>query len=734
MTEADHDDFLFLQEDEPEQEIQHTEFWDVLIVDDDSEIHSVTQLALSGVLFWDKPLRFSHAYSGKEAIDFLSKNHNIAVVLLDVVMESDDAGLNAVKHIRETLKNNNIRIILRTGQPGYAPEEQVIREYDINDYKTKTELTRSKLVTSLVAAIRSYEQLRQLELQSLGLEKVISASKSILGITDIHDFSNAVVTQLGDILDCPALGVLCAKTNNELLILGGSSEYQGSVGLGIEQLDNGRAIHQIQNCITHRKLQITEFDITFILNANEQQSAVFLELTNPPSQAQLQFAEIFLTNVDVGFDNIKLFNSLRNSAFKDALTGLSNRTDFVDKVSTYATEQGQSNRLFLIDISQFSDINNGLGQDIGNLLLKSVVTRLQEELPDASLLSRIGADVFAVVIDKSLLEPERLNELLNVPLRAGEHLLPIDFTFGICDGEHFNKSGLQTLKSAYIALNLAKTKSQNNYEFYLPEMEEKMTWRLGIIRQLRQDFADNKLKVWYQPQIDFKNLKMIGCEALLRWPASDGSFISPAVFVPLAEDAGMIVEIGQWVLEKACMQQKQLESEGYRVRMAVNVSVPQFRNPNYVQQVKDTLDKYGVDPSCLELEVTESVVMDDPQAVINVLTELKDYGIEIAIDDFGTGFSSLSYLQKLPISRIKIDRAFVKDIPEKDAGAIAELIVSLGKKMNLKTIAEGIETQDQANYLINLGCDEAQGFMYSKPLPAQELIEFVKCNGINLDS
>lgn len=730
MTEADRDDFLFLQEDEPEQEIQYTEFWDVLIVDDDSEIHSVTQLALSGVLFWDKPLRFSHAYSGKEAIDFLSENPNIAVVLLDVVMETDDAGLIAVKHIRETLNNNNIRIILRTGQPGYAPEEQVIREYDINDYKTKTELTRSKLVTSLVAAIRSYEQLCQLDQQSLGLEKVISASKSILGITDIHDFSNAVVKQLADILACPALGVLCAKTDNELLVLGGSAEYQCSIGLGIEQLDNGRAIHQIQNSLIQKKLQITEFDITFILNANEQQSAVFIELLAPPSQAQLQFSKIFLTNVDVGFDNIKLFNNLRNSAFKDALTGLSNRTDFVEKVATYATKRGQSSRLFLIDISQFSDINNGLGQDIGNLLLKSVVTRLEDELPHATLLSRIGADVFAVVIEKSLLEPERLNELLHAPLRAGEHLLPIDFTFGICNGEHFNKSGLQTLKSAYIALNLAKAKSQNNYEFYLPEMEEKMIWRLGIIRQLRQDFADNKLKVWYQPQINFKNLKMIGCEALLRWPSSDGTFISPAIFVPLAEDAGLIVEIGQWVLEQACMQQKELESQGYRIRMAVNVSVPQFRNPNYVQQVKSTLDKYGVNPSCLELEVTESVVMDDPQAVINVLSELKDYGIEIAIDDFGTGFSSLSYLQKLPISHIKIDRAFVKDIPEKDAGAIAELIVSLGKKMNLKTIAEGIETQEQADYLINLGCDEAQGFMYSKPLQTQELTQFVMCNCI----
>ena len=294
MTEADRDDFLFLQEDEPEQEIQHTEFWDVLIVDDDSEIHSVTQLALSGVLFWDKPLRFSHAYSGKEAIEFLSENQNIAVVLLDVVMETDDAGLNAVKHIRENLKNNNIRIILRTGQPGYAPEEQVIREYDINDYKTKTELTRSKLVTSLVAAIRSYEQLRQLEQQSLGLEKVISASKSILGITDIHDFSNAVVNQLADILTCPALGVLCAKIDDDLTVLGGSAEYHDSIGLGIAQLDNGRAIHQIQNCLAQRKLQITEFDITFILNANDQQSAVFLELLSPPTQAQLQFSEIFL--------------------------------------------------------------------------------------------------------------------------------------------------------------------------------------------------------------------------------------------------------------------------------------------------------------------------------------------------------------------------------------------------------------------------------------------------------
>ena len=194
----------------------------------------------------------------------------------------------------------------------------------------------------------------------------------------------------------------------------------------------------------------------------------------------------------------------------------------------------------------------------------------------------------------------------------------------------------------------------------------------------------------------------------------------------MAEDAGLIVDIGQWVLEQACMQQKRLEAMGFAISIAVNVSVPQFKVKGYAQQVKDTLIKYDVKPQFIELEVTESVVMDELANVITTLKELKEFGIEIAIDDFGTGFSSLSYLQKLPLDRLKIDRDFIKDLPGQDCQAIAALIISLGARLGLKTIAEGVETQAQADYLAQLGCDEVQGFMYAKPMPEKELITYLQ--------
>ncbi|GAA75744.1 hypothetical protein P20480_2215 [Pseudoalteromonas sp. BSi20480] len=261
--------------------------------------------------------------------------------------------------------------------------------------------------------------------------------------------------------------------------------------------------------------------------------------------------------------------------------------------------------------------------------------------------------------------------------------------------------------------------------YYSIDMQEKMEWRLGLIRQLRHDFARGKLEVWYQPQLSFDDLSLIGCEALLRWPLENGTYISPAVFIPLAEDAGLIVDIGQWVLEQACQQQKRLENEGTEICIAVNVSVPQFKVKGYAQTVKNTLLKYGVDPKNIELEVTESVVMDELETVINTLRELKALGIEVAIDDFGTGFSSLSYIQSLPIDRLKIDRSFIKDLNNGDTGAVAGLVISLGAKLGLKTIAEGVETQEQAKFLKDLGCDEVQGFMYAKPMPENKLLEFI---------
>jgi EAL domain-containing protein (putative c-di-GMP-specific phosphodiesterase class I) len=282
------------------------------------------------------------------------------------------------------------------------------------------------------------------------------------------------------------------------------------------------------------------------------------------------------------------------------------------------------------------------------------------------------------------------------------------------------------MKQAFIALNRAKNSVAAKHEYYLPEMEEQTTWRLGMIRQLRSDFADRKLQVWYQPQLSLETDCIIAMEALLRWPTDEGEYVSPAVFVPLAEYSGLIVEIGDWVLDQACLQLLRLDDLGLNhMRVAVNVSMPQFRSIGFADRVIETIRKNNIEPKRIELEITESVVMDEPQMVIDILTELKSYGIAIAIDDFGTGFSSLSYLQQLPLDRIKVDRAFVKDIYKQSGAILAETIINLGQKLKLHTIAEGIEEPAQEAILKKLGCEEGQGFMYSKPIPPHELEPFL---------
>ncbi|OCQ20302.1 diguanylate phosphodiesterase [Pseudoalteromonas luteoviolacea] len=723
---SEQEDFLFADQDvSHEAQEAATSFWDVLVVDDDPEIHSVTKLALSGVEFWGRTLRFHHAYSGQEAVLALRNNPDVCVLLLDVVMESDDAGLNVVKQVREDIGNHAVRIILRTGQPGYAPEEKVIREYDINDYKMKTELTRGKLVTSLMTAIRSYQQICELEQQSVALTNILEASQAILGHTDMVSFSQAVVKQIAKIIGAQENGIVAGITSSSrVIIFGGTQNYVEFFGDGLEQLDNGRVIMQVQNCFDREVHQHTDHDITFLLQGKSRRAAIYIEIEHAPSAAQLQFAEIFLANVSVGVDNIKLINELRDVAYKDTLTRLPNRANFIDSIATYYQPDNDSLVFVLLDIAQFSDINNGLGQEVGNLLLLAVKERLCIEFPDCQLLSRIGADVFGLLLPAEGFDEQRFVDAITVPYQVGEHVLTMHFHVGVCNQADFHYLGLETLKLAYIALNQAK-QARKVIDRYTPDLEEKMAWRLGLIRQLRQDFELNKLEVWYQPQFSLTSNEVIGCEALLRWPSGNGDYISPGIFVPLAEDSGLIVDIGQWVLEQACKLQRQFTQLNLELSVAVNVSVPQFKVSNYAEQVKETIVSHNVEPSKIELEVTESVVMDEITTVIETLGELKSFGVEVAIDDFGTGFSSLSYLQQLPLARLKIDRAFVKGIPETDSGAIAELVISLGRHLGLKTIAEGVETQAQAQLLRDLGCDEVQGFLFAKPMPEKELLKFL---------
>ena len=729
------EDFLFLAEEEPMADAQQQPLgeWHLLIVDDDEEIHTVTKLALNDLTVLGRKLVFHHAYSGKEAVAFLRQHPYIALVLLDVVMESDDAGLKVVQQIREELGMDEVRIVLRTGQPGYAPEESVIKEYDINDYKTKTELTRSKLVTSIIASVRSYQQIRTINQSRRGLEKIINAGANLLEQHSLHEFSEGVVTQISSLIGLHAEGVLCAQieddgsTSETIYVLGAAGHYAPFIKCQLERLDNPRIVSQITKCLASRQHIFTDIDTVLYLGNDIHSAAVYIETNRPIEDLDRQLIQVFLSNISIGYENVTLFQQLKHAAYIDPLTKTPNRNEFIQILQDTKRYEAADNVAVLIDIDHFSDVNDGLGQDVGNELLIAVTLRLIEHFGATAQLGRIGADVFGLVGPQADLTPERLQAVFEAPFHASEHALQVNATFGFCRLTDTAEQGLTILKHVYIALNKAKKQLGQNFQYYTADMEEEMAERLALLRMLRQDFALDRLQLWYQPQVSLNSKQVVGMEALLRWPQGNGQFVSPAVFIPLAEYSGLIVEIGSWVLDQACMQIKQLQQQGFAsLRIAVNVSMPQFRNHGFVQSVIDCVSRHQIAPELLELEITESVVMDEPKIVIEALHKLKSFGIKVAIDDFGIGFSSLSYLQQLPFDRIKVDRAFISDIGHIDDAVIAETIINLGKRLNLSTIAEGVETPLQEQAIKAMGCDEVQGFLYARPMPPAELLLFLQ--------
>ena len=734
-TDYDNDELIFL-DDDGSSNIDTTFYkeWNILIVDDDEEIHTVTRLALSDLIVNDRKLNFLHAYSAKEAKTLLHDyGKTIAIILLDVVMETDDAGFDVVRYIRESMGLTEPRIVLRTGQPGYAPEEEVIKLYDINDYKTKTELTRAKLMTTVISSLRSYQQIMTINQNRVGLEKIITSSANLFEEHSVKGFCEGVVTQISSLIGLDAEGLVCAragsvldKDDNGVYILGAAGEYASFINESIDNINNSEIVEQVGRCL-RLKRHIFESDSSVLyINRSGFEAAVYVNMVSEITNLDKSLLEVFLSSISVGYENVNLFHQLRNAAFRDWLTRLPNRNEFInmlDKPHIFACENCS---VALIDVNHFSDINDGLGQEAGNELLRAISDRFQACFDDSVKIGRIGADVFGLIGPSSVVNPDNINSLFQSSFKVSDHTLPVSVTMGLCQLDDKRNIGLEILKRINIALNRAKKNISDNFEYFAKDIEDKTTWRLEMIRRLRSDFMARKLELWFQPQVDLVSEKVVGMEGLLRWPDGNNGYISPAVFVPLAEYSGLIVDIGEWVLEEACHRLRDLKEANFGdLRVAVNISMPQFRDRSFVNKVLGTISTSKCDPSLLELEITESVVMDEPQIVIDALRTLKEHGVAIAIDDFGTGFSSMSYLQQLPLDRLKVDRSFIRDIEPGKSAVLAETIVTLGNKLGLLTIAEGIETKEQAEYMIELGCNEAQGFFYAKPMPFNELMDYL---------
>ncbi len=438
---------------------------------------------------------------------------------------------------------------------------------------------------------------------------------------------------------------------------------------------------------------------------------------------------------------------IHSLAYSDPLTKLPNRQAFKERVVqaiNLARQQNHIGAVLYLDLDEFKRINDILGHDIGDMLLTHVTRRLESHIRSSDLvclnseekwkIARLGGDEFTLLLE-DIQNPEvagdiakRVKDAIAGSYNLGGHEVYVTPSIGIAIFPQDGSSVDELLKNADTAMYYAKSVGKNNCQFYSEQMNAKAASRLKLEGKLRNALISNEISLFYQPQIDIVTKKIVSAEALLRWFQPELGIISPAEFIPIAEETGMIIELGEWVLNQACKQNKTWQNAGLnRIRIAVNLSSIQFMQEDLVTRVSTALESNELNPEYLELEITESIIMRNVNDTISTLASFKEMGIEISVDDFGTGYSSLNYLKRLPLDTLKIDRSFIKDIPDdEDDVTITSAIIAMAQNLGLSVVAEGVETDSQLAFLEQRGCEKAQGYFISRPLPAEEMTNILQ--------
>ncbi|MCX7921066.1 MAG: EAL domain-containing protein [Clostridia bacterium] len=436
---------------------------------------------------------------------------------------------------------------------------------------------------------------------------------------------------------------------------------------------------------------------------------------------------------------------LTHLANHDFLTNLPNRILFHDRLKqamVWANHHGYISAVVLLDLDRFKEVNDVLGHDSGDILLKEVAVRLRTVVLETDTIARLGGDEFIIIVNEMNSQDEikkvakRILEAFKEPFIVGVHKLYVTCSIGISLYPQDGNSIEILIKNADLAMYCVKSQGRNGYRLFTADMSNVISERMELENNLRKALERKEFVLYYQPIVDVVSGKVAGMEALVRWHHPELGIIPPAKFIPVAEDSGLILQIGEWALRRACQQNKEWHKEGLpKLKISVNLSPRQFQHPDIVEKITHILEDTGIDPKCLMLEITESMAMNDVKSTVHKLNKLHDLGILIAIDDFGTGYSSLSYLRNFPIYAIKIDKYFIKDMTN-DPGnaAIVMTMIAMANSLNLKVIVEGIETEQQLEFLrtlkwdqrlSSLECAEIQGYLFSRPVRAEEFASLI---------
>lgn len=504
-------------------------------------------------------------------------------------------------------------------------------------------------------------------------------------------------------------------------------------------LDSGNTIYEIDNKLGSALLLVFAILVVVIIalviaikkRTMAQNDAKLAETKLKESYRKLEnaYKEVSITQKELSTKYEELKRSEENNrkiAYTDYLTELPNRTAFTEMLdnvmSTLRKEEVVA--VMYIDLDNFKNINDILGHSYGDELLIDVTHRLKQAIDENDYLARFGGDEFIVLsqnIEDTGLYEEKIRKIQKVftyPFVLSLKEFFVTISIGVAFAPKNGNTTQNLIKNVDLAMYSAKENGKNTYCFYDDSINESLMRKIELQSELRQAIDNNEFEVYYQAQIDLVENRIAGFEALVRWNHPTKGLIMPNSFIPVAEQTGLIVPIGKWVMQEACKQLKKWEDTGFDVVMAVNLSGRQFFDSDLVTTVKETIDSTGIDPRRLELEITETVVLDNIEYSIDVIEQIKSFGVTFSLDDFGTGYSAMNYLRMLPVSNLKIDKSFLDRLIENQSDQkIVSSIITLARNLDMAVIAEGVEHEEQADFLRKMECNLAQGFLYSKPIP-----------------
>ncbi len=704
----------------------------ILTVDDDLGYQKSLLYGLRDFVVNGDVVEILTANSAAEAASVIAQNEDIAIILLDVVMEQDDAGLRLVETIRNIQGNALVRIILLTGQPGIAPRKEVMEQYDIDEYWNKSEISHDTLKAVITANLRSWQSMLRLEQARTGLQMVVDASRHLASKYDTNSFIQVVLKEIGKIIGDGAPLTHCViihkvsdtpYVQSNVIASTGTTAIQ--IGAPLPNWFINKFDYLCRQALSEQHHQFDKNKSVLYFPCDRDTSCHYLvmaETQHALNDYHINLLQVFSENISSGFMQIALVNQLTKLAYQDSELQIYNRNWLLRELHIMNNSDRNKSELVIISVDNFDSQALAFSEEYLLQLIEVTYKNILQLYKHTIGVARIGTSTFAVLYNSQYAKSnEMLQNFTNQSHEIQGEVLNHTLTIARLELSFMQSfPALQILHLAESMLYYARQRSIDVLT-YGPWYRERLLSDYQILSDLKKAITNNEFFLVLQPKVDLRTGAPVGMEALLRW-RRDGEIVPPGIFIPIAEDSGLITKLDLIAARLSIDTIQKLELAGYKLPVSFNATVKDLSEPGYIQLIQDALNIKNVSPELLDVEITETQAMESYEKISPILAHLHSLGVHISIDDFGTGYSSLSHISKLAADTIKIDMAFVTNLSENKADQqVVELVMNLASLFGFTVVAEGIETELQRDALLAKGCYIGQGFFYAKPMELDEL-------------